>query len=379
MNSKNGFTLIEIIVVIAIIGAVSVFAVPFSMRQITNNRAYEAAAQLSSAIFSAQQNSYAFKDSKSYSVEVEPDEYSIISSLEEDLVNDGLLAYWKFNENDWNGTTDEVIDSSNNGNHGTALMDTVTSQYGFGGSAKFDGTGDYIALRNSSDVEEDTAPLTGLNNSTSLAVSAWFRTETLSGGEDGLRYIVSKEYGGSNQTSFILRLNTSTDKIEFYLGGDSYVGTFSDEIDPNVWYHVVGTWDGSDMNLYLDGLLVDSASKTGYTGSTTYPVRIGSLNLGGNTNQRNWHGEIDEIRIYNEHLTQENVSDLYNYNQRLYSKTTIPFEGGVTTSLISSNKVINFNEGSFKPSFPISFNMISGSSEVFVEVNSEGLINYYIN
>ena len=47
--------------------------------------------------------------------------------------------------------------------------------------------------------------------------------------------------------------------------------------------------------------------------------------------------------------------------------------------MISTKKVINFDEGGFRPSFGTSFNVVYGGSQVFVEVNSEGLINYYIN
>lgn len=378
MLQKKGFTLLEILIVIGIIGLVSVFAVPYSMSQITDNRAYDTAAELSSAIFNTQQSANAHKDGKTYSVEVRETGYSLISSLDETLVTDGLVGYWKFNEKTFNGTNDEIVDASGNNNHGTAILGTTVSTEGFGNSAMFDGAEDYIAFRDDSGVEVDSTPLSLLNIETSMAVSVWFRTNTLTGGDDNLRYIVSKEGANSSGTSFILRLNTSTDKLEFYLGGTSYVGVSSGVLSQNTWYHAVATWDGMTMYLYINETQVGNITKSDETGTTSIPVRVGSLNVG-DGNARNWSGEIDELRIYNLHLNSDNVKDLYNYNQRKYTKTDIAYSNGVKSDVISTKKVINFDEGGFRPSFGTSFNVVYGGSQVFVEVNSEGLINYYIN
>lgn len=383
MLSMKGFTLLEMLIVIAITGFMSVLAVPYSIRQISNNRAYDAAAEVSSAIFNAQQNSYAYKDENAYSVEVKETGYSIVTSINENLATDGLVGYWKFNENAWNGVNDEIYDSSGNSNHGTAKFDTTISTDGFGNSAKFDGSGDFIAFQDNNGVEVDTAPLSQLNSETSMAVSVWFRTNTLVGGENNLRYIVAKESANSGGTVFILRLTTGTDKrIEFYLGGASYVGiTHPTPILANTWYHAVATWDGSLMYLYINGVPSASVNKGTITGTTNMPVRIGSVNLGvGQTNIRNWSGDIDELRIYNLNLTSTDVSNLYNYNQRKFTKTDFPFSNGVKSNVISpAKKIINFDEGSFKPNSTTSFNIVNGSSVVFVEINTEGLINYYIN
>ncbi|HRN86412.1 MAG TPA: prepilin-type N-terminal cleavage/methylation domain-containing protein [Candidatus Dojkabacteria bacterium] len=381
MPSMKGFTLLEMLIVIAITGFMSVLAVPYSIKQITNNRAYDTAAEVSSAIFNAQQNANSFKNGKAYGVEVRETGYSLITSVDENLATDGLVGYWKFNENIWNGVNDETYDSSGNGNHGTPKLDTTLSSEGFGKSAKFDGTGDFIAFQDNNGVEVDTVPLSNLDNENSMAVSVWFRTNTLVGGEDSLRYIVAKESANSSGTSFILRFNTSTDRLEYYLGGASYVGVTSGVLAINTWYHAVATWDGSMMYLYLNGAQVGSASKGGLTGDSSLPVRIGSLNFGGaQTNIRNWSGEIDELRIYNLNLSSTDVTNLYNYNQRKFSKTDIPFSNGVKSNVISpAKKIINFDEGSFKPNSTTSFNIVNGSSVVFVEINTEGLINYYIN
>jgi len=41
-------------------------------------------------------------------------------------LTDGLIAYWRMEETTWAGTLNEVVDSSGNGNHGTAAGSAVT-------------------------------------------------------------------------------------------------------------------------------------------------------------------------------------------------------------------------------------------------------------
>jgi len=63
-------------------------------------------------------------------------------------LNVGLIGYWKMNQDLWDGTADEVIDSSDNENHGVAVGTPPTTVPGFNGTRRgdFDGTNDYIRV-----------------------------------------------------------------------------------------------------------------------------------------------------------------------------------------------------------------------------------------
>lgn len=76
----RGFTLIEIIIVIAIVGVVVGLAVPISVSQLSRNRAIDAAAEISSNLFLYQQNAYAKKDSKRYGARINTNNYEIVVS-----------------------------------------------------------------------------------------------------------------------------------------------------------------------------------------------------------------------------------------------------------------------------------------------------------
>jgi len=83
-------------------------------------------------------------------------------------------------------------------------------------------------------------------------------------------------------------------------------------LQQNQWDLLTGTWDGNTLKLYLNGLLQ----------STNNNVPLGSIDdcLGGTLRIGLWwendpawfHGTIDEVRIYNRALSDEEVLTLYN-------------------------------------------------------------------
>ena len=80
------------------------------------------------------------------------------------------------------------------------------------------------------------------------------------------------------------------------------------------WQHYAATYDGSNshtgLKIYIDG--VESQTTSGGSGVyngmslTTSPLDIGN----GNTNS--YYGDIDEVSVFDEELTQANVTELYN-------------------------------------------------------------------
>lgn len=96
--------------------------------------------------------------------------------------------------------------------------------------------------------------------------------------------------------------------------GGSATGVNSAQINTGQWYHVVGTYDGSRIRLYVDGGLSGSATATGamsyannmYAGETYAP----------GTNQ--FIGAIDDIRVYSRVLSASEVSLLRAKSMQFY-------------------------------------------------------------
>jgi hypothetical protein len=70
----------------------------------------------------------------------------------------------------------------------------------------------------------------------------------------------------------------------------------------NTWSHVAGTYDGTTMSFYVNGVLVSSQPQTGAITPST-----DALSLGGNPGGANWNGLLDEVRIYNRALSATEI------------------------------------------------------------------------
>jgi hypothetical protein len=78
----------------------------------------------------------------------------------------------------------------------------------------------------------------------------------------------------------------------------------------NMWYHIVGTWDGTTRTIYVNGVAEgtnNTAQSRANVGGNTAIGRPGSY-----TGGLYFPGVIDDVRIYNRALTAAEVTRLYN-------------------------------------------------------------------
>ncbi len=206
---------------------------------------------------------------------------------------DGLAAWWLFQE----GGGDQVYDLSGNGNTGTlnnfAFPATASSGWNsgkFGSALAYDGANDFI------DTPAD-AELNGLRGTVSLWVLF----------NNTFRNISSK---GTTQNKGWIIGTGSTDKITFQIGtGAARIGT----IDPdgvaatNTWYHIAGTWDGSNVRLYKNGIEIDVTVQGAAIDND------GAINIGQWASVAGFlhNGLIDDFRVYNRALTAGEMLDIY--------------------------------------------------------------------
>ena len=99
---------------------------------------------------------------------------------------------------------------------------------------------------------------------------------------------------------YVLRID-SQGKLSFALYTPvwkSLVMNHKDRILDTNWHHVVATYDGATMSIYLDNTLKASCANTGTLQSTTTDVMIGKQGL-----INPFKGIIDEVLIYDIPLT----------------------------------------------------------------------------
>jgi subtilase family serine protease/subtilisin-like proprotein convertase family protein len=81
----------------------------------------------------------------------------------------------------------------------------------------------------------------------------------------------------------------------------------------NVWNHIVATFDGNTMTIYINGQPQGSLSVSGGICQPSTPLRLG-YGYGGDSTY--FTGRIDEVALYNHVLTHWEVADIFNYQAK---------------------------------------------------------------
>lgn len=201
-----------------------------------------------------------------------------------------LISEWKLNEA--NGTTTEDSVGNNDG----ALYNNPTWTTGYKGSAlEFDGTDDYVEINGSS-----------INdfNSKNITLSAWIYPHAF---PNEWPRIIDRTYNG--QFAFYLSGSGDMRVALNTLGTDCDTAISGCNIPANEWSHVVYSYDSSHVAVYINGTQCGYiTTPSGALDSSSSNIRIGQRADGSN---RAFDGIIDEIRIYNNALTAQEVEDLF--------------------------------------------------------------------
>jgi hypothetical protein len=205
-------------------------------------------------------------------------------------------------EASWNGTTGEVIDSSGNGNHGTAQNSASTGTGKFGLGANFTAASShYISVPNN-------ASLSSVG--TSFTVTAWVKANSLPPGA----VILSKYNNNSSKDEYFLRFDGSYYNFAVFNGVGTVVGSVQEiAVTPTTgtWIFLVGYYDAitNQVGIYANGTNQKTISASGTTSANTANFLIGASNSAA---AGFWDGSIDDVRVYNRLLSPAEVQSLYN-------------------------------------------------------------------
>jgi hypothetical protein len=198
----------------------------------------------------------------------------------------GMVGWWKFDETKGN----VAADSSGNGNNGSLVGNPVWRPQGgkLGGAIELDGNGDYVKIDN-----ESAFDITG-----QITISAWVNITSV---PQEWTAIVTK-----GDSAWRMSTDFANNVFHFGLGSNDYLNGRT-SVSSGQWHHVLCVYDGSKMSTYVDGRLDVSRPRTGPIATNDFPVCIGeNIQLTG----RFWHGLIDDVRVYNYALSENEIAAL---------------------------------------------------------------------
>ena len=193
-----------------------------------------------------------------------------------------------------------------------ALGDTVTGTLGDAiaadvslhpaSTAPFDagvGVTNRALQADSRNIYATVADAPALNPTSAITVEAWVYKDPSAGTWSS---VLGKSTSTSWNDGYGLAIFPDG-KLHFFVGTYS-VGNAGADIAASTWTHVAGTWDGSTVRLYVNGVLANETAYAGPPAVTSAPLSIG--NGAGGT--YNWRGQIDEVRIWNTARTAAQIT-----------------------------------------------------------------------
>ena len=202
------------------------------------------------------------------------------------LVEQGLVSYWSFNDIKGKAVKDDWAD-----NDGTIEGPEIAKEGKYGGALRFDGQDDYVNCGNDA----------SLNITDAISIEAWVYMESAG----SYPTIVSKS--GANW-GYIFEFLTTTGQINLYLdkANPSWDNVAKTGVQLKKWTHLAATFDGKTLQYYFNGNPDGTYSDItgGKIASNQDNVHIGGRKV---SEPHNFNGIIDEVRIYNRALSDSEV------------------------------------------------------------------------
>ena len=227
----------------------------------------------------------------------------------------GLVAYYSFDDC-------SAKDLSGNGND-DIIYGAKCVNGKFGKALRFDGVDDYVEV-------SDNPMFSSHATVGEITVVAWVKVLGLS--TDTHRQmrqpVIAKGFPGEWEWALYVYDDQTVGFSTWQCGGSGHSEPYGGFISLNEWHHLAASFkEGVANRVYLNG--VEVATGTTFKGRPcdgTRPVRIGSREDGQFLN-----AIIDEVRIYNRALSEEEIRALY--EQGVTPRPKLAIETDIDTSL----------------------------------------------
>jgi PKD repeat protein len=227
----------------------------------------------------------------------------------------GLVSWWPgdYNANDF-------VDANNGTLQGGATFAAGKVRQAFA----FGGPNDFVRIVGDASLQ----PTAG------LTMEAWIDP---SSANTSLNKFISKDFRGDGTwnppwASYILELSEMRPLAEINLGGGDLTRCLlPDPLPVEVFAHIAATYDGTNINMYVNGVLKKSCSGSG---QIAYGESVTDLAIGTRspyTPGEGFRGLVDEVEIYDQALSASEVQATFNAGSAGHCQPPVASVGGPYT------------------------------------------------
>lgn len=202
----------------------------------------------------------------------------------------GLVLYYDFNKEE----KEKVTDKSGKDNHATVhgAKWIANARGPRNGAFAFDGSTAYLDAGNAESLKMENA----------VTVSAWVLPARFFGKTQYTT--VFSDHGPAGNNGKIFRFGKNS--IQFMLGPAGTTTVQYPLKALNVWYHLLVTFNGQAMQMYINGIKADAKPYQGKIKKNSNHMFIGKSGF-----REHFSGLIDEVMIYDRALSAKEVKQLY--------------------------------------------------------------------